>query len=168
MYLRRRFPHGLDQNLAFALAKNSEPAAVFLGGNVQPCDLRFIIPRDSLPEKLLLNGGLGFVKILLNFLSYPLLAPMKGQLESLFLSSNFCFQNTVARNNFISWSYIVLEKRMTQCFLGMLSILPFFFFPFVENMSVYDKTRAIIKCLHLIKCNNDILDTDTWNCVVSG
>ena len=56
---------------------------------------------------------------------------------------------------------------MTQCFLGMLSILPFFF-PLVENMRVYDKIRGIIKCLRLIQCYNDILVTDTWSCVISG
>ena len=52
--------------------------------------------------------------------------------------------------------------------LGNAKYFTFFFFPFVENMRVYDKIRGIIKCLRLIQCYNDILVIDTWSCVISG
>lgn len=46
---------------------------------------------------------------------------------------------------------------MTKYFLRIPSIYILAYFA-VKNMSISDKTGALIKCLHLMNCSNDTLD----------
>jgi hypothetical protein len=56
-----------ESMLAFASVRSWEPGARILGGEVSPCALYLCLPGDSFHLKVLLNGGSGFMKILLNF-----------------------------------------------------------------------------------------------------